>query len=208
MPKRRIPKKRQPADVTRRKLLHAGAAAFASEGVGGARVVEIAKNAGIAVGTFYLYFKDKHVLFAEVMEDGIKQVVTLLASEGVRDGSPSMTSDRARNMRAMGRLVDFAVLHNDLFHLLLSRGGSKDPIQRSLIDMIAQLRKDQLETGKKEGRFLSRLHSNITARGEIGFAFHVLDWWIANPQAASRKEIIETLVDVRMFGVERSRPED
>ncbi len=207
MAKKQVSGKRTPQKETRRKLLASGAAAFAKSGVGGARIAEIARSAGIAVGTFYLYFDDKNTLYKEVMQQGTEQIISLLVGNASRDEQDGLDTDRARNIRAMTKVVEFARDYGDLFRLLLSRGGPDDPLQRQLVDLIAQVRLEQLEKGKKSGRFYTNVHPEITARGEIGFVYHVLDWWLSNPDKASLDELIQSLVDIRMFGVETRRPD-
>lgn len=206
--KKQPPGKRAPQQETRLKLLTSGAAAFARSGVGGARITEIAREAGIAVGTFYLYFDDKTALYKEVMQQGTKQIIALLLDESDRDTQDALDTDRQRNIRAMTKVVEFARGNADLFRLLLSRGAPNDPLQRQLVDLIAQVRCEQLEKGKKTGRFFVNIHPEITARGEIGFVYHALDWWLSNPDKVSIDELIEALVDVRMFGVETRRPDE
>jgi AcrR family transcriptional regulator len=198
---------RKSKEDTRKNLLKSGASSFAKSGVGGARIVTIARDAGIAVGTFYLYFKNKNELFEAVQKDGTERIIHYLTSNADREDDDALHTDRERNVLAMGRLVDFAKAYSDLFRLLLSRGGADNPLQRSLIDAIALVRTEQLQKGIESGRFFTHLRPEITARGEIGFAYHILDWWLDNPDAASREDIIASLVDVRMFGVETRRPE-
>ena len=50
-------------------LLDAAVAEFAAYGYHGARVARVAKRAGTAHGTFYVYFKDKDDLLLAVYED-------------------------------------------------------------------------------------------------------------------------------------------
>ncbi|MDP2314198.1 MAG: helix-turn-helix domain-containing protein [Pseudomonadota bacterium] len=52
----------------RERLLAAGLHAFVEEGYSTASVERIAADAGVARGTFYLYFHDKEALFAALME--------------------------------------------------------------------------------------------------------------------------------------------
>lgn len=52
---------------TRRKLLDAAEAVFGERGYDNASIVEITQRAGVAQGTFYVYFPDKKAAFVELV---------------------------------------------------------------------------------------------------------------------------------------------
>ena len=54
---------------TRRRLLDAAEAVFGELGFPEASVVKVADAAGVATGTFYLYFDSKRAIFVELMID-------------------------------------------------------------------------------------------------------------------------------------------
>ncbi|XTR51997.1 TetR/AcrR family transcriptional regulator [Pseudarthrobacter sp. So.54] len=54
---------------TRAKLLQAAETVFASVGYHEASIVKITEEAGVGLGTFYLYFEGKQAIFDEVVED-------------------------------------------------------------------------------------------------------------------------------------------
>lgn len=54
--------------ATRKKIIDAGQKLFAEKGFYKTNSKEIAKAAGVATGTFYMYFKDKKPLFLEIFE--------------------------------------------------------------------------------------------------------------------------------------------
>src|SRR5947209_18779444 len=56
-------------EATRRRILDAAEEVFGELGYYEASISEITRRAGIAQGTFYIYFRSKHEVFAEVVED-------------------------------------------------------------------------------------------------------------------------------------------
>jgi AcrR family transcriptional regulator len=126
-------------DETRARLVSAGAAVFARKGLDGTRIGDIAREAGVAMGTLYTHFPDKDALFVEVMRAGKETVLAGLAMTQAMEGTRT-EKDRA----AMAGVVAFAGLHGPLFRLLLSRGAGDDPIQREVVDAIAGLRVTEL----------------------------------------------------------------
>ncbi|HEY4245141.1 MAG TPA: helix-turn-helix domain-containing protein, partial [Kofleriaceae bacterium] len=70
----------------RERILAAAERVFAKNGFFAARVSEIAKDAGVADGTIYLYFKSKDDLLISLFENRMKQVIAML--ERVTAGKP------------------------------------------------------------------------------------------------------------------------
>src|SRR6187455_312650 len=62
----------------RERILSAAERVFARRGFFASRVSEIAKDAGVADGTIYLYFKSKDDLLISLFEQRMKQVNTTL----------------------------------------------------------------------------------------------------------------------------------
>jgi TetR/AcrR family fatty acid metabolism transcriptional regulator len=77
----------------RERILAAAERVFAKNGFFAARVSEIAKDAGVADGTIYLYFKSKDDLLISLFESRMKQVIAML--ERVTDGKAPVEALRA-----------------------------------------------------------------------------------------------------------------
>ena len=58
--------------ATREKLLEAAESVFAAKGYNGAKISDIAKEAGCSVGSVYFRFKDKDALFFAIAEEFIE----------------------------------------------------------------------------------------------------------------------------------------
>jgi AcrR family transcriptional regulator len=65
------PARRRAPDERPHQILDAALAVFGEQGLAGARLEDIAKRAGIAKGTIYLYFPNKEELFREVVRHTI-----------------------------------------------------------------------------------------------------------------------------------------
>lgn len=79
----------------RERILRAAVRVFARKGFYASRVSDIAKSAGVADGTIYLYFKSKDELLISLFEDRITRLLTLLREEITRlESSP----DRVRRV--------------------------------------------------------------------------------------------------------------
>jgi TetR/AcrR family fatty acid metabolism transcriptional regulator len=65
----------------RERILRAAIRVFARKGFYATRVSEIAKAAGVADGTIYLYFKNKDAVLISIFEDRIGKLLTILREE-------------------------------------------------------------------------------------------------------------------------------
>ena len=102
-----VSKRSQQKEATRLKLIEAGARVFAAKGVEGARIGDIAREAGVAMGTLYTHFPDKDALFTEVMRAG-KDLVLAGLEEGVDPraaarGSPGRATGEGRGVQGAWR---------------------------------------------------------------------------------------------------------
>ncbi|GIL28052.1 TetR/AcrR family transcriptional regulator [Actinocatenispora comari] len=64
---------------TRQRILDAAEAVFVEYGYHDASIVKITETAGVAQGTFYIYFPGKHELFAELVDDLNRRVRRAMA---------------------------------------------------------------------------------------------------------------------------------
>ena len=77
---------------TRRRLLDAAEAVFGELGYPEASVVKVAEAAGVATGTFYLYFDSKRAIFVELMMD-LNRRIRQAMSEGAAQGTTRLESE-------------------------------------------------------------------------------------------------------------------
>ncbi len=80
--KRRKATREDPRSSNKReRILEAAVRVFAKHGFHGTRVSEIAKAAGVADGTIYLYFKSKDELLVSLFEDRVERLLAFLETE-------------------------------------------------------------------------------------------------------------------------------
>src|SRR5215212_7260931 len=89
----------------RERILSAAERVFARRGFFAARVSEIAKDAGVADGTIYLYFRSKDDLLISLFEHRMKQVNALLRASVASASADSPLDQLRAFIRAYLRLV-------------------------------------------------------------------------------------------------------
>jgi AcrR family transcriptional regulator len=91
---------RRPAQGTARRqaILHAALEEFSRRGFAAARLDDVARRAGVAKGTIYLYFKDKESLFQELVLSELTPVVGALEAALASDLPLRAIIDRASDL--------------------------------------------------------------------------------------------------------------
>src|SRR5215470_19820969 len=85
----------------RERILGSAMRVFASKGFFGAKVSDIAEDAGVADGTIYLYFKSKDDILISLFEEQMEKVQSVLT--GALDGA---TSAEAKLRRFVDAYMD------------------------------------------------------------------------------------------------------
>src|SRR5688572_5514304 len=79
-----LPSRTKPADVRRLEILDAGERVFLAKGVARASVDDIVAAAGVAKGTFYLYFASKEALVHALRERWVESIQERVAEAEAR----------------------------------------------------------------------------------------------------------------------------
>ena len=93
------PTRRRDPEARPQQILDAAFHEFGDRGLAGARLDDIAKRAGVAKGTIYLYFPTKEALFREMVRSTI---VSALASAEARRDSASPDDSATALLRQLG----------------------------------------------------------------------------------------------------------
>jgi AcrR family transcriptional regulator len=112
-----LPATQERSRATREKLLDAAEAVFAAKGYNGAKISDIAEEAGCSVGAVYFRFKDKDALFFAIAEEFIED--SRAGLEGVFDVNTSR-EQIVRNF-VVGSAANFRK-HRGLFRAIVERG--------------------------------------------------------------------------------------
>src|SRR5215212_6674206 len=155
MPKKRIddtkPQRRDPA-ATRKKLLTAARREFASSGLAGARVDEIAARAGVNKQLVYHYFGDKDALYLAVLEWVYEEIRTQERKLNLAGLAPEQAIKRLieSSFDHLARHPDFIVLLNDE-----NRNGARhvraspkiEQMHSPLVSMVSKILKEGVRAG-------------------------------------------------------------
>ncbi|MCZ8183685.1 MAG: TetR/AcrR family transcriptional regulator [Beijerinckiaceae bacterium] len=149
-PRRRRRKEARPAEI-----IAAGMQEFALRGFAGTRLEDVARRAGIAKGTIYLYFEDKEALFMAAVRERVGPAIDEVA--GFVDGFPGPTREL---LRLVIPVLHERLVQSDLHTILriMIGEGSTFPGLTALYYRETVLRGREL---------LERIVARGRARGEI-----------------------------------------
>ncbi len=174
---------------------------FAKKGFYASRVAEIARAAGVADGTIYLYFKNKDDVLTSLFEDRIARLLTLLRAEVER------TAGAQQRVR---RIVEFQLGllegERDLAEVitvnlrqstrLLKQYATKRFLE--YLDLMAHV----VAEGQRAGEIREDVSPRIMARAIFGAMDGIaMTWALGNAEAGGLKRAASQLADVLITGL-------
>ena len=106
-------------DDRRAQIIGAAKRVFAEQGYSNASISQIIGEAGIARGTFYLYFDSKRTVFDSILSEALEGLTARITVIQVGE---NLSSPRAQVTRNLERVPTFLFEDRDLSQLLLSPG--------------------------------------------------------------------------------------
>jgi AcrR family transcriptional regulator len=114
------PKSREARSAARRDtILSAALDEFSARGFEAARLDDVARRAGIAKGTIYLYFRDKETLFQELVRAMLAPLIAGLQAIGEADVPAAVLGDRFVDLFV--REI-YETRRQDIIRLMISEG--------------------------------------------------------------------------------------
>ena len=180
-------------EATRGRLLTSGVHLFAERGLNGVTSHDIAREAGVAAGTFYLHFSDKQALFQEIAQDTEARLRARLES-----AVAEAASLRAAVPAQSEALIDFAAENRNLLRILFGAdsGRAGSDVLDSLAASIAESRSEAIAGGTMP----RGLDPAVLSQALVGLLARVVLWWLEDPTRATRETVIETLTRIQLSG--------
>ncbi len=136
----------------RLQILDASRDVFAKRGYARATVDDIVAEAGVARGTFYLYFDDKRDAFAELVQRFASQITAVIVRIATDDPARPVADQVLENTRAILRLC---LAERSMTKILFTDAVGVDPeFQHQLAtfyDTVVQLLTESLKDGQALG---------------------------------------------------------
>jgi AcrR family transcriptional regulator len=185
-------------EQTRQDLLSAARRVLSRHGFHRTKIIDIAGEAGVAVGTFYLYYPTKEALFLEMVEDAVR----LLKAE--IDRLESLATDPIQRARAgCETFFRFARDNRDLFRIVFGHGATFHNVVHQAQELFVSGVAANLANGMRTGVFRPN-RSDVVAHAFIGMLIQVVSWWIEQEKVPV-SEITDSLLKFTFYGLVADR---
>jgi TetR/AcrR family fatty acid metabolism transcriptional regulator len=185
----------------RTEILQAAIRVFARSGFFNSRVSDVAKHAGVADGTIYLYFRNKDdlliSLFDRIMGEFVDRATTALS--GVQDPVDKLRRLAALHLEGIGRNRDLAVVfqielrHSSKFMTRFSKTRLAD-----YFDLIRCV----IREGQARKRFRKELNEKIITKCFFGALDEMATNWILSKRRYDLPALSDVVVDLFVKGME------
>jgi TetR/AcrR family fatty acid metabolism transcriptional regulator len=184
----------------RERILRAAVDVFARNGYFNAKVSEIAKAAGVADGTIYLYFDGKEDLLVTIFREHTRNYLVSLELQ-LKD--ISRPEERIRvairhHLETLGRDRALAVVSQvELRHSLKFMNLFS---QMEVADYLGMIRKI-VEHGQAEGVFRRNLHPALVAKSVFGILDEMVTSWILSEKEHALADQADQIADLILTGL-------
>jgi TetR/AcrR family fatty acid metabolism transcriptional regulator len=180
---------RPSSDDKRERILEGAIEAFAARGFHRTRVSDVAKAAGVADGTIYLYFEGKDALLATIFETTLERFWErgreyVFATEDAAEQVSRLVESHLRFLGENRSLA--AVFQVDLRHSPHFLGEVSRKIFRAHLDRVAEI----VERGQSQGVFARDLSPEEAA----GLVFGAVDQLVTSWVLSRRNYRVETRI--------------
>ena len=184
----------------REAILRAAIKVFAQSGYFNAKVADVAKVAGVADGTVYLYFKSKEEILRSIFDLGIETLIAeareLIA--GVTDPRERLRRIARLHLERLGDDRDLAIV----FQVEL-RGSTKFMEEFSAAGLAEYLGliRETFEEGQRAGVFRRELNPKVVAKVFFGALDEMATNWILSRRRYKLAPLADAALDIILDGV-------
>src|SRR5215813_5206409 len=184
----------------REAILRAAISVFAHNGYFNSKVADIAREAGVADGTVYLYFKNKEDILHSIFDRSVEEALDAARKqiERVTDPREKLRQIAALHLERLGADRDLAVV----FQVEL-RGSTKFMEEFSaagFAEYLDLLRKI-FQEGQRRGVFRKELNPKIAAKILFGALDEMATNWILSRRRYKLAPMAEPVLDIFLSGV-------
>jgi TetR/AcrR family fatty acid metabolism transcriptional regulator len=181
-------------------ILEAAVKIFARQGFHQSTIAQIAKEAGVADGTIYLYFKNKDDILVQFFSYRTKQVFESFREEVDR---AETSADKLRNLvrrhlAEFQRDRDGAVVYQVETH---QNSRLAEEQIREMSQMYRDLISEIVEQGQQEGTIRKDLYVGLVKRFIIGAVDEVISTWLHSNGEYDLVSMADPLVELFMTGI-------
>ena len=183
-----------------KRILESAVRVFAKYGFYQSTISQIAKEAGVADGTIYLYFKNKDDILVQSFSYKIKQVFERFKKEVERGqtAKDKLVNLIRHHLKVFQGDRDMAVIYQTETHQ--SKRLAEDQIKemsKMYLDIISEI----VEQGQQEGSIRKDLYMGLVKRIIIGSVDEVINTWLHSDGKYDLVSMADPLVELFIQGI-------
>jgi TetR/AcrR family transcriptional regulator, fatty acid metabolism regulator protein len=194
---------RNGASGKRESILRAATRVFARNGYFNSKVADIARQADVADGTVYLYFKSKEEILHSIFDQNMAEAIAAgrVLIEKIRDPGVKLRRIAMLHLERLGADRDLAVV----FQIEL-RGSTKFMQEFSAAGFAEYLGllRQTFEEGQRSGVFRKDLNAKLVSKILFGALDEMATNWIISKRNYKLEPMAEVVMDVFLNGVSAS----
>jgi TetR/AcrR family transcriptional regulator, fatty acid metabolism regulator protein len=194
---------RNGASGKRESILRAATRVFARNGYFNSKVADIAREADVADGTVYLYFKSKEEILHSIFDQNMAEAIASgrILIEKLKDPGEKLRRIATLHLERLGADRDLAVV----FQVEL-RGSTKFMREFSAAGFAEYLRllRQTFEEGQSSGVFRKDLSAKLVSKILFGALDEMATNWIISKRKYKLEPMAEVVMDVFLNGVSAS----
>jgi TetR/AcrR family transcriptional regulator, fatty acid metabolism regulator protein len=200
-PPRRAPAGPHARDSDKREaILRAAVRVFARHGYFNAQVADVARDAGVAAGTVYLYFRSKDDLLVSIFERTMHEARTdaTAALEGLSDPIARLHALARLHLDRLGRDRDLAVV----FQVELRQSTKfMERLSSTLLREYLGLIRDTIADAQAQGAFRRDINPTVAAKILFGALDEMATNWILSKRRYSLVADADVVMDLLVHGL-------
>ena len=184
----------------RERILRAAVEVFASFGYFNAKVSQIAKAAGVADGTIYLYFDGKEDLLITIFREHTRNYLHSLEQSlaNVNGAEDRLRIAVRHHLETLGRDRALAVVSQvELRHSLKFMSLFSQEEVAEYLNVIRRI----VEHGQQEGTFRRNVHPQLVAKSVFGVLDEMVTSWILSEKDYDLALQADQVADLILTGV-------
>lgn len=196
---------------TEEKLMTAAIDLMSKKGYHRTTVADIVQAAGVAQGTFYLYFDSKKAMFIKLMNRFFDLLEKALAVVDLNLEALNTTEELALQIRAAIRNVLLVYQDNAvLARIFLREAMGLEPdfaeLWDSIIEQLAAFGASIMDQAIERG-LLPPQNSQIVAHSVVGMIERVAYYWLFQENEFELEEVVNALARFELFGISGLPPQ-
>ena len=197
-----IVRQQAPAGDKRELILKAATKVFAQNGFFNSQVADVAKVAGVAAGTVYLYFQGKDDLLVSIFERSMREALDegRTATDGIADPSERLRRIAHMHLGRLGRDRNLAVVFQiELRHSVKFMERFSETFLQDYFKLIRQAIAD----GQQGGAFRKDISATTATKIFFGALDEMATNWVLSRRKYDLGAEADAVVDLFISGVKR-----